>query len=311
MPGEMASLDPPTVPEPSGTVLRRIVDWYSAHARDLPWRGSHASSWSILVSEVMLQQTPVVRVLPVFESWMSRWPTLTELADSSSGDAVREWGRLGYPRRALRLHAAAKACVEHHAGQVPDTVTELRALPGVGEYTAAAVAVFAFRQRHAVLDTNVRRVYARVFNGSKFERPGAPTVAEKVRALAILPEDHEAAATASVSVMELGALCCSAKTPDCGVCPVSDLCAWLLAGRPDWQGPARRGQTYTGTDRQCRGRLLSVMRRTDGAVTHTELSAAWSDDEQRQRALTGLIVDGLIQPEQSTSDGSRLYSLPR
>src|SRR5215472_17824721 len=142
-----------------------VLRWYAAHARDLPWRRGDASAWSVLVSEIMLQQTPVARVLPAHAAWLARWPTPPALAAASPGDAVRQWGRLGYPRRALRLHAAARVISERHGGEVPRSIDALRALPGVGSYTAAAVASFAFGQRHPVLDTNVRRVLARMATG--------------------------------------------------------------------------------------------------------------------------------------------------
>ena len=119
----------------------------------------------MLVSEVMLQQTPVARVVPEWQAWMARWPTPAALADAEPGEVVRQWGRLGYPRRALNLHAAASAIVARHDGRVPEEESALRALPGVGEYTAAAVRAFAFGRRSVVLDTNVRRVLARAVGG--------------------------------------------------------------------------------------------------------------------------------------------------
>jgi len=163
-----------------------ILRWYEAHARDLPWRRATASPWAVLVSEIMLQQTPVARVLPAYQAWLARWPTPRSLAGCAPGEAVRQWGRLGYPRRALRLHAAARIITEKHAGQVPAAVADLAALPGVGSYTAAAVASFAFAQRHAVLDTNVRRVLARLVRGQEF--PARSTSAAEVRlAESLLP----------------------------------------------------------------------------------------------------------------------------
>ena len=169
---------------------------------------------SVLVSELMLQQTPVARVLPVHAAWMERWPTPADLAAEPAGEAVRAWGRLGYPRRALRLHAAATAIVELHGGEVPVEHADLLALPGVGEYTAAAVAVFAHGRRHAVLDTNVRRVHARTLDGVEFPGPSI-TRAERERASDLLPQDDATAATWSVAVMELGALVCTAARPAC------------------------------------------------------------------------------------------------
>ncbi|MGK5553049.1 A/G-specific adenine glycosylase [Actinomadura kijaniata] len=290
-------------PQPE-TVTGPILDWYAEHARDLPWRAPDATPWGILVSEIMLQQTPVVRVLPVWHEWTERWPTPAALAAEPSGEAVRAWGRLGYPRRALRLHGAAQAIVERHGGEVPDSHADLLALPGIGAYTAAAVASFAFGQRHAVLDTNVRRVLARLVSAQEYP-PKAPTRAEVRLAESLLPLDPPTAARWSVAVMELGALVCTARSPRCVDCPVLDRCEWQLAGRPAYDGPPRRGQTYTGTDRQCRGRLLAVLREAHGPVEKTALDVVWSDAVQRERALDGLIADGLVDP---LDDGR--YALP-
>ena len=281
-----------------------LLEWYDAHARDLPWRSSTATPWSVMVSEFMLQQTPVIRVLPVHEAWLARWPTPAALADDASGEAVRAWGRLGYPRRALRLHAAATAIVERHGGEVPAAYDDLRALPGVGDYTAAAIAVFAHTRRHAVLDTNVRRVLERLVGGQELPPP-AVTRAERDRAAALLPEDPATAATWSVAVMELGALVCTARRPRCAGCPVADRCAWRAAGYPAYAGPPRRGQTYDGTDRQCRGRLLAVLRDSPGDVPAQRFDAAWPDAGQRARCLASLVSDGLAL---ATAEGT--YALP-
>src|ERR1022692_1022010 len=157
--------------------LRPVLSWYASHARELPWRQPDASPWAVLVSEVMLQQTPVARVLPAYAAWLARWPAPPSLAACAPGEAVRQWGTLGYPRRALRLHATAQIITERHAGQVPALLDDLAMLPGVGSYTAAAVASFAYRQRHAVLDTNVRRVLARLVHGAEFP-PRSTSAAE-------------------------------------------------------------------------------------------------------------------------------------
>ena len=270
----------------------RVLSWYATTARDLPWRRPEATPWGVLVSEVMLQQTPVSRVQPVWEAWMAVWPTPADLVDAGAGEAVRAWGRLGYPRRALRLHAAATAIVERHGGEVPRDQAELRALPGVGDYTAAAVASFAFGQRHAVLDTNVRRVLVRVVEGQEY--PGASvTRAERDLAVSLLPDEPAEAAAWAVGVMELGALVCSATRPGCAACPLEGLCRWRQAGHPAYDGPPRRGQSYAGTDRQCRGRLLDVLRTETGTVHRRRLDAVWSDQPQRERCLAGLLEDGL------------------
>src|SRR5450631_3862889 len=153
------------MPESESPIVGAVLAWYAEAARVLPWREPTAPPWAVLVSEIMLQQTPVARVLPVYVDWLARWPTPAALAESPAGDAVRAWGRLGYPRRAIRLYATAQALVERHGGEVPADADALRELPGIGSYTAAAVASFAFGQRHAVLDTNVRRVLARLVSG--------------------------------------------------------------------------------------------------------------------------------------------------
>ena len=286
----------------SGLVAPMLA-WYDAHARELPWRGEHATPWSVMVSEFMLQQTPVARVEPVHRLWLETWPTPVDLAAAPSGEAVRAWGRLGYPRRALRLHAAATAIVERYGGEVPSAYDDLVALPGVGPYTASAIAVFGFGERHAVLDTNVRRVLARVVVGDELPPP-AVSAAERRRAGDLLPEDDTDAATWSIALMELGALVCTATKPRCGACPVADQCAWRSAGYPAYNGPPRKAQTWAGTDRQCRGRLMAVVRDSDGAVPESRLTAAWSDHAQRTRCLDSLLTDGLLV---QTSGG---YALP-
>ena len=219
-------------------------------------------------------------------------------------DAIRAWGRLGYPRRAVRLHAAAVECCSSFGGAVPSDLDDLRSLPGVGEYTAAAVASFAFGQRHAVLDTNVRRVHARWLDGVQFPAPSV-TSAERRRALDLLPTEPAEAARGSIAVMELGALVCTARSPACDGCPIAGECAWRVSGYPQWDGPPRRGQTYAGTDRQCRGRLLDVLRESDEPVTREALDAAWPDADQRERALASLLADGLL-----ATDERSLYRLP-
>lgn len=280
-----------------------VLAWYSVHARDLPWRAPGAGPWSVLVSEVMLQQTPVRRVLPAHEAWLARWPSPAALAADPAGEAVRQWGRLGYPRRALRLHETAAIVTRDHAGEIPATRETLRTFPGIGAYTAAAVSVFAYGHRHPVLDTNVRRVLARLVAGQEFPGPQA-SVAEYRLAESLLPADPAIAARWSVAVMELGALICTATRPNCGACPVSAHCAWLASGSP----PAATrppGQRYEGTDRQCRGRLLGLLRDSAHPVTADRFDVVWPATPQRARALDGLVADGLVDP---LPDGT--YALP-
>ena len=275
-----------------------VLAWYARNARDLPWRAPGATPWGVLVSEIMLQQTPVARVLPEYLSWMARWPTPAALAASPAGEAIRQWGRLGYPRRALRLHETATILVARHGGTVPADVAALRELPGIGSYTAAAVASFAFGQRHAVLDTNVRRVLSRLITGQPLPASSAASVAERRLAESLLPAEPAVAARWSVAVMELGALVCTAASPRCGGCPVAGDCAWLAAGRPvPPDGTARRRtQLYDGTDRQCRGRVLAVLRTAGDPVRRAGFDAVWAERAQLDRALDGLVADGLVDP---------------
>jgi A/G-specific adenine glycosylase len=281
-----------------------VTDWYAVHARDLPWRQPATPAWGVLVSEVMLQQTPVVRVLPAWREWLARWPTPAALAADPPGEAIRAWGRLGYPRRALRLHECATAIVARHGGVVPDDLAELLALPGVGTYTARAVAAFAFGQRHPVVDTNVRRVVARAVAGAADAGP-TTTARDLVAVERLLPADPPAAARASVALMELGAVVCTARSPRCPECPLRTRCLWRRSGAAAPAGPTRRPQRYAGTDRYVRGLLLAVLREEPGPVPRQRLDAVWSDTEQRGRALAGLLADGLVA---EVAEGS--FALP-
>jgi A/G-specific adenine glycosylase len=269
-----------------------VLQWYDEHARELPWRQPGKPAWAVLVSEVMLQQTPVSRVLPAYLAWLERWPTAGALAADAPGEAVRMWGRLGYPRRALRLHAAACALVARHDGAVPSSYDALLALPGVGSYTAAAVASFAYGGRHAVLDTNVRRVLARSIGGREQPTPHL-SAAERAVSESLVPDEAPLAARWAVAVMELGALVCTAREPRCADCPVFAQCAWHGGGRPSYDGPRRAPQGFAGTDRQVRGLIMAVLRESADPVPVTSLQAVWSGDQQRTRALAGLVADGL------------------
>jgi A/G-specific adenine glycosylase len=271
--------------------VESVLAWYAEHARDLPWRSADRTPWGVLVSEVMLQQTPVARVEPVWRDWMARWPIPPDLAAAPTSDVLRAWGALGYPRRALRLQQAARAVVDRHGGELPGTEPELRALPGVGGYTAAAVIAFAYGRRAVVLDTNVRRVLARALDGVALPPPHL-TAAEAQRADAALPDDDASAARWSVAVMELGALVCTARAPRCAACPLADRCAWRAAGMPE-DTRRRRPQAWAGTDRQARGRLMAALRASHGPVGAADLAAVWPDAGQRERALAGLLSDGL------------------
>ncbi|WP_346621500.1 A/G-specific adenine glycosylase [Blastococcus montanus] len=293
-----------TGPSPTAPPGEAIVDWYATAARDLPWRSPGVDAWAVLVSEVMLQQTPVARVEPVWRAWMSRWPTPADLAATPPGEVIRAWGKLGYPRRALRLREAAIVVAERHGGVVPADVAALEALPGVGTYTARAVACFGYGMRQPVVDTNVRRVVARLVHGHA--EAGNARASDLTDIAALAPEDDARAVRFSVAVMELGALICVARTPRCGVCPVRPHCAWRQAGSPPHEGPPRRVQKFAGTDRQVRGRLLDVLRAADGPVDAAALDPVWDDAVQRARCLDSLLTDGLVE---QTDDG--LFTLPQ
>ncbi len=273
-------------------LVSALIRWFDANERPLPWRST--SPWGVVVSEFMLQQTPVDRVLPVWHAWMERWPEPADLAAASVADALRAWGRLGYPRRAHRLHQSAVAITTLHGGEVPADETALRALPGVGEYTAAAILAFAFDRRSIVLDTNVRRVVARTVQGA-----AGPTAhitnAERLRADELWPRTHRRSARWSAAVMEFGAVVCTARAPACDACPVSRRCAWLSAGRPTSDQPTRRQQLYVGSDRQARGRILAILRESPDPVRASAVEAAWPDVVQRQRALAALLAEGLAE----------------
>jgi A/G-specific adenine glycosylase len=277
---------------PMTVCANELVGWYNRARRDLPWRDPGVSPWQILVSEFMLQQTPVARVLPVWKEWVERWPTPSSTAGASTADVLRAWGKLGYPRRAKRLHECAIVIARDHGDVVPDDVDVLLALPGVGSYTARAVACFAYRKAVPVVDTNVRRVVARAVHG-RADAGAASTSRDHADVVALLPDDA-AAPQFSAALMELGATVCTARSPRCGLCPLSG-CSWRDAGYPPATTAARRTQRYAGTDRQVRGCLLDVLRANDSAVTKAQLDVAWlSDTTQRERALDSLLADGLV-----------------
>lgn len=273
-------------------VIEAICAWFDANGRDLPWRRPGTSAWGVLVSEVMSQQTPMSRVIGPWHEWMNRWPTPDDLAEEDSGEAVAAWGRLGYPRRALRLHACAVTIATEHDGVVPNSYDELVALPGIGDYTASAVVSFAFGGRATVLDTNVRRLIARAESGIA-NCPTSVTRAERIVADALVPDEDARAAKWAVASMELGALVCTARSPQCEVCPIRDSCRWVIDGKPD-NAPARRGQPWKGTDRQCRGVIMDVVRNSPRGVKVQMALSAWPEPDQASRCLESLLDDGLV-----------------
>ncbi|QYF74087.1 A/G-specific adenine glycosylase [Cryobacterium sp. PAMC25264] len=270
-----------------------ISTWFGDNARDLPWRRAGFSAWGTLVSEFMLQQTPVNRVIPRLAEWLERWPTPGDLAAVPPGEAVRAWASLGYPRRALWLHAAAVQITERHGGVVPHDVEDLLALTGIGDYTARAVAAFAYGHRHPVVDTNTRRVIARAVAGQA--EPAPPSRRRDLEAMSqLLPEETVAAAVFNAAIMELGAVVCTSRSPRCDACPIRDACTWRAAGYPEYAGPKKAVQKkFEGSDRQVRGLIMAELRATHHPVTAAEIESLWPDAVQRDRALAGLLADGL------------------
>ncbi len=281
----------------------QLAAWWEVNARDLPWRFGRTSPWGVLVSEVMSQQTPMTRVVPYWTVWMTTWPDAAALADATTAEVVTAWGRLGYPRRALRLRECAYAIANDYSNELPCTYDELVALPGIGDYTASAVISFAYGKRIAVIDTNIRRVLSRIFHGAE-SRGGAATKSERVLTADVLPIDDAASVTWNQSVMELGAVICTARSPQCDVCPLSQMCVFLKQGRPGLgERRTRPRQRFDGTDRQVRGIVLDALRKLPAgdALSRTQTRELWSDHVQLDACIASLDDDGLIE---MTPDGS-------
>jgi A/G-specific adenine glycosylase len=273
------------------SIRRALAHWYIEYGRhDLPWRETR-DAYAVLVSEVMLQQTQVARVLPAYERWLRRWPTIAALAAASPADVIEQWAGLGYNRRALNLHRAAVATVDRFAGQLPSDSVALRSLPGVGDYTAAAIACFASETRTVVLDTNISRVICRCLLGVASPRDAAPdTIA--TFATSLLPRgrtrDH------NLALMDLGATVCTARSPHCDVCPLGRHCAWLAAGSPPGQASTANIPKFETTARFARGRIVDALR--SGPLTTEELSGLLpaSHREPLPAYLAALQREGLV-----------------
>lgn len=284
--------------------LRRLLlAWYRDSARDLPWRRTR-DPYRILVSEIMLQQTQVVRVIPAYQAFLRRFPTIQSLAAATAGEVLTAWRGLGYNRRALNLHLAARAVVDLHAGVVPASLPDLLALPGIGQYTARAVATFAYRQPVGPVDTNVGRVLARAVAGAPLTRAQAQSLAQELAEEAVTQSPgRDDVADWSQALMDLGARTCTARAPRCDACPIAATCAWLTAGgagaTPDPAATTatrpRSQKAFAGSDRYHRGRLVDALRR--GPLPVDDLrSACGLDDTQRLVRITNALVDdGLVE----------------
>jgi A/G-specific adenine glycosylase len=273
-----------------------VVAWGAASGRDLPWRRTR-DPWAVLVSELMLQQTQVARVVPRYEAFLGRFPDPAAAATASVGELVGCWAGLGYNRRAVHLHATAGRIVTDHGGHLPADLVGLLALPGIGPYTARAVLAFAFEAPVGVLDTNAARVLARGAAGRSLRPAEAQRLAD-----ALVPVGRSWAY--NQAVLDLGATVCTARRPACGSCPLEPRCAWVRSGRSA-ADPARgsagaptRQTAFAGSDRQGRGRLVAAL--VVGPVAGVDVArvAGWPDDEDRARrvAMT-LVADGLAAPD--------------
>ena len=303
----------------------RLFDWWSRYARDLPWRFGRTTPWGVLVSEVMSQQTQMSRVVPYWTAWMRVWPDAASLAAAPKAEVITAWGRLGYPRRALRLQECARQVAGQYADRLPRDYDQLVALPGIGDYTASAVMSFAYGERIAVIDTNIRRVLSRVFLGRE-STGGAANREERQLAWQVLPEDEDPEASDhrvngddrletadpqirsaawreppsarwNQAVMELGATVCVARKPACDICPLAGHCRFLKAGLPGLgSGRTRPRQRFAGTDRQIRGSILQALRQASGApVFRKDLKPLCDDEIRLDRCIASLDEDGLLE----------------
>ncbi|CAB4530631.1 unannotated protein [freshwater metagenome] len=279
------------------SLASKLISWFDKNKRDLPWRNT--SPWGVFISEFMLQQTPVNRVTPIWHEWMERWPTPDALASAPKSEVIKAWGRLGYPRRALRLHESAKIIAKEHGGMVPRAREDLIALPGVGDYTASAIAAFAFGESALVLDINIRRFFARYFDGEQFPSSAPSLVERKIRTELIPTKRGD---TWAAATMEFGALICTSKSPQCNECFLIDSCAWRAAGYPLME--IKRQAKFEGSDRQCRGVVMKALREKN-RVSKVALEKEWSNYSQLEKALETLIADGLIE---TTGKSFRLAS---
>lgn len=271
------------------TAFRHHIDMVADQLRDLPWRHTR-DPWAILVSETMLQQTQVARVARKWEAFLARWPDPGACAGATRAEVIGAWDGLGYNRRAVNLHRAARVVVAEHGGVVPRGLDALLDLPGVGPYTARAVAVFAFEQPVAVVDGNVARVLSRAVVGEPMSRVALQQVADDLVARDT-PWRHNQA------VMEVGALTCTKRTPRCDACMLVDLCAWQRQGGPDpataTAGVANRQSRFEGSDRQGRGRLVAALRRGPVARGDVATVTDWDDPDRVEEMVVGLVADGL------------------
>ena len=282
---------------PLAPVRTRLLRWYGQHRRDLPWRRTR-DPYAIAVSEVMLQQTQVERVKPKFEAWLQQWPTWKSLAAAPLADVLKAWSGLGYNSRAVRLRLMARDIVTKYKSKTPDDVTKLQNLPGVGEYTAQAIATFAFKQRVGVIDTNVRRVLGRIFFGVR-----GPKNTNQLRELVDRIVPMKEPGQWNHALMDFGSMVCTSR-PKCEICPLQQYCLAypkiLSVTRPRRPAPQR----FEETDRFWRGRIVALVSEV-GKMTEGELAKLLNvhgvlPTARRRRLLSALRQSGILGSTQTS-----------
>lgn len=285
-----------------GEAQDALIDWYHEHRRDLPWRPTR-DPYKIMVSEIMLQQTQAERVVPKYHEFLRLFPTVGALADAPASEVIRAWAGLGYNRRALNLQRACRAVVERFEGAMPESVTDLLSLPGVGPYTAGAIACFAFEQDVGFVDTNIRRVLHRMVFGPEIPAPMVTTRELDALAASVVPTRR--GYEWNQALMELGATICRARSTECERCPVTEWCAsaGIMQGAFAERVVARteKAVPFEHTSRYFRGRIIDSLRGAPAAGL-TAIELALAIDPRRvpgeppwpHQYLSGLVKDGLV-----------------
>ncbi|HTI14715.1 MAG TPA: A/G-specific adenine glycosylase [Dictyobacter sp.] len=302
-------------PDNVAQVQNAMLQWYAQEQRDLPWRAT-SDPYEILVSEVMLQQTQVDRVIPKYRQFLAAFPTLEALATAPTADVISAWVPLGYNRRAVSLQSIARQVVAEYGGRLPDTITELMKLKGVGRYTAGAVACFAYRKHVATVDTNIRRVLHRIFLGLEHPDPKLNDAQMLQLAEQVLPEGF--AYDWNQALMDMGATTCTSNNPQCGSCPMQAHCQAYsemsqyslfpsgIVFRQLRKVAEKKGKyratPFTSTNRYFRGRIIDLLRtlpadqRLSLAILGPQIKTEFQEQDMAwlQKIVNGLAKDGLL-----------------